>query len=336
MNLISVIIPVYNAAKYIERTVSSILNQNFDGVEIVLIDDGSTDDTAVILKKIKKYNAGIVVISQKNSGVSAARNAGLKQASGKYIMFVDADDYLPCDALKNLFVAIEQTNSDICFGKTKVIDLNKKNESVFEKNIGDPNSKNKETNIFEENSSTNFIKEMFMESSSFDLHSSCAKLYKHSIINEILFDEGRSSNEDRYFLFKALCHSSKCVGINNIVYLYEKHENSLSTKEIDERIFDNIYFCEKMDKTINNDFPKLAYYSKYNMIITYLKVYRVIYRSDSKIIKKYKNELKKIKKYIVNNYKSVSLPITKKIEIIILDKFNLLYKPLLYIYDLGR
>ena len=170
----------------------------------------------------------------------------------------------------------------------KIYDENEENQEkfVFELNKQNQNLLENIEFIFEENSSTNFIKEMFMESSSFDLHSSCAKLYKHSIINEILFDEGRSSNEDRYFLFKALCHSSKCVGINNIVYLYEKHENSLSTKEIDERIFDNIYFCEKMDKTINNDFPKLAYYSKYNMIITYLKVYRVIYRSDSKIIKK--------------------------------------------------
>ncbi len=112
-NLISIIIPVYNAEKYISSCIDSILNQTIDNFEIILINDGSTDNSLSILNDYKNKDIRVVVIDKVNEGVSIARNVGIKHSKGKYITFIDSDDFLEPNALETMLNLMIQFNSDI-------------------------------------------------------------------------------------------------------------------------------------------------------------------------------------------------------------------------------
>ena len=108
--LVSIIVPVYNVEAYIERCLDSITNQSYNNIELIIIDDGSTDRSSEI---IKKYTDSAIIITQKNKGQASARNSGLRKAHGKYICFVDSDDYLFVDAISTLVYNIERYNTDM-------------------------------------------------------------------------------------------------------------------------------------------------------------------------------------------------------------------------------
>ena len=111
---ISVIIPLYNGEKYIKRCYESIINQDFDKeVEIIFVDDGSSDNSLKILNELKKNNPKITVISQQNKNVGGARNTGLKIAKGKYVSFIDIDDFISSDFLSGLYNVIEKYHAQV-------------------------------------------------------------------------------------------------------------------------------------------------------------------------------------------------------------------------------
>lgn len=113
MDKISIIVPIYNVKKYIDRVVNCLINQTYHNLEIILVDDGSTDGSSKICDKYKKKDNRIIVIHQKNSGVSVSRNVGLKYATGEYIGFVDSDDYISLNMYETLYNNLTNTNSDI-------------------------------------------------------------------------------------------------------------------------------------------------------------------------------------------------------------------------------
>ena len=97
---VSIIIPVYNNEQYIEKCIQSVLNQTFENFEVIVINDGSTDKSGEILEKLNREDSRIILIEQKNQGVAVARNRGMNKATGKYITFVDGDDYLKNDYIE--------------------------------------------------------------------------------------------------------------------------------------------------------------------------------------------------------------------------------------------
>ena len=109
---VSVIIPVYNAEKYLRECLDSVVNQTLKDIEIICIDDGSTDHSRAILMGYEKSDPRITVISQENLGLSAARNCGMRYASGKYIYFLDSDDYIDGEALEILVRLAEENDAD--------------------------------------------------------------------------------------------------------------------------------------------------------------------------------------------------------------------------------
>ncbi|MDD2972504.1 MAG: glycosyltransferase [Lachnospiraceae bacterium] len=111
---ISVIVPVYNSEKYLERCVDSILAQTYDNLEIILVDDGSTDSSSALCEKYAQKDPRIVILSQENQGVSRARTTGVQYATGSFIGFVDADDWCEPEMYQILYKGIETTNADIC------------------------------------------------------------------------------------------------------------------------------------------------------------------------------------------------------------------------------
>ena len=111
---VSIIIPVYNTQKYIKKCLDSVINQTYRNIEIICINDGSTDDSINILKEYKENEPRIILIDKKNEGVSTARNVGLDIATGSYIMFVDSDDYVEPQFVEKPLKKITETNTDIC------------------------------------------------------------------------------------------------------------------------------------------------------------------------------------------------------------------------------
>ena len=121
--LVSVITPIYNSEKYISKTINSVINQSYKNLEIILVDDGSTDKTYEILKKYSKMDKRIKLFHQKNKGAPLARNKGLEKSTGRYIVFVDSDDILEKDAIEKY---MENVPFDILIGNYRTIDENGK------------------------------------------------------------------------------------------------------------------------------------------------------------------------------------------------------------------
>lgn len=123
MDKISVIVPVYNVEKYLERCINSLLDQTYSNLEIILVDDGSTDRSGQICDQYKNRD-NFVVIHKENAGLGMARNTGLDVATGKYIIFVDSDDYIDDDMIQSLYEEIQRTGADTCIGGFKRVYAN--------------------------------------------------------------------------------------------------------------------------------------------------------------------------------------------------------------------
>lgn len=218
MNLLfSIIIPVYNCENYIERCLLSVTQQEVSGVEILVIDDGSTDRTKDIILDLQKKDTRIKYFFQKNGGVSSARNLGLEKASGEYIMFLDGDDRLPQGLVAKLLNVIIEENFDLL-----ILDY----LYVFTK-------AKKKSNIFQ-NLEIKNIKYMdkkqviFSTLTSDELNFLGAKLYKSQIIkeNKLKFDVTKETGEDLLFNLEYMDYTQKIIYYPKIAYYYYIRANS--------------------------------------------------------------------------------------------------------------
>ena len=119
---VSIIIPVYNNEKYIEKCIHSVLNQTFGELEIIAVNDGSTDESGKILKNLEREDVRIILLEQNNQGVAAARNLGVKKSTGKYITFVDGDDYLKNDYIEKMYDLAEKESLDMVISGLTYVD----------------------------------------------------------------------------------------------------------------------------------------------------------------------------------------------------------------------
>lgn len=242
MNLVSVIIPAYNAEGYIENCIQSILNQTYKNIEIIVVNDGSNDRTPEILKRMATDNNCIHVITQKNSGVSAARNAAMDYAKGDFLTMVDADDDLPLTALEDM-VALMTDDVDLVIGSHYEVKLTHK-KSIKK------NAYFKATEI----------ERRFRE---FDpmIWFPWAKMFRHSVItdNHIRYDTSITFGEDHIFnLSFAKIMKGAAVSTDKIVYNYYYIRGGLCAKyyknmdELQRYVLDKVIgFFGTID-----DFPK--------------------------------------------------------------------------------
>ena len=135
MDKISIIVPIYNCEKYLKRCLESIINQTYNNLEIILLNDGSSDNSLKIIKEYKKKDNRIIVIDKKNTGVSDTRNIGIQKASGKYICFCDSDDVLELKYIEIMHKTIKEKNVDLVKCNYKVIDEN--NKFISSGNVSD-------------------------------------------------------------------------------------------------------------------------------------------------------------------------------------------------------
>lgn len=219
---VSIIIPVYNCEKYIARCLESIIKQTLKEIEIICINDASGDDSFDILNNYQKKDSRIKIIHMPvNKGAGLCRNKGLELASGEYIHFVDADDYMMLDACEKLYNHMKEKNGDICFHKIKIISENKNNESsvsqgILEKYDGSYIG----TGLLDE----------FVKNNEFFLYP-WSVIFKRKLINEnkltfssLLIGEGGQ------FVLKALVRAKSASVLDEVLYYYNVHEDSIMGK----------------------------------------------------------------------------------------------------------
>ena len=242
---VSVIVPVYNASQYIGNTLNSIINQDFDSYEIIVIDDGSTDDSlAIINRTLENIEIPHRIIHQGNAGVSVARNVGIEASKGDYLVFIDADDYVTPNHLSTLYNG-ESDFSLILYVKEdgdKLIKMDTYAEDMI--------------------TTEDFIKKELNMEITFNFFQ---LMYKSSIIkdNNIRFTPGIVYGEDTEFAHKALFHGRQIAINNEVTYHYVQHSES-AIKTTEYRRFGVIKIFEDLVDFYNkNNKPELA-----NLIIT--------------------------------------------------------------------
>ena len=213
MTRVSVVVPVYNAENYIEKCVHSIIKQTYPIHEVILVDDGSKDNSLSLCLSLKKTDSRVVVIHQENTGVSAARNTGIDAASGDLVYFVDSDDYVEENGLQQLMEHYEKQKSDFVFsGWTTRYDNGKSEKTV--KTM----PQNGEYTIRE------FV-EKLQEHERY-LNGPFSKLYSLNIIknNEVRFPVGVKIGEDKIFVSNYLLYCSTVSSVQSSAYQYRVAE----------------------------------------------------------------------------------------------------------------
>ena len=208
---ISVIVPFYNTDEYFKKCLDSLVNQTLKELEIILVDDGSTDNSLAIAKDYQQKDKRIKIVEQENKKQGAARNKGMENATGEYIGFVDSDDWVDLDYFEKLYNSAKKYNSDIALG-TNV-------------RIGNGRTK-KRLNIKEEKLYTS-LEDKFDVCNQFNNECPTNKIYKTTFLkeNNIAWPEGVFC-EDKIFTVKAVYYANSIVSVANINYYYFRNPNS--------------------------------------------------------------------------------------------------------------
>lgn len=225
--LISVIIPAYNAEKFIERCLSSVLGQSYRALEVIVVDDGSGDNTAAEVNRFVDERLSLLRLPS-NCGQSVARNTGLAVAKGEYIGFVDADDFIDNDFYERLISEAKRSNADIVMADTRYLSADKVTESV---------------------NGEHWENDMPAKIAMLNHGGPCDKLYKASLIhnNGIRFLEGRIW-EDNLFVIQALSFAGKMASVTGTYYNYELNENStvISAEKEQKRREDSLFVAAEI------------------------------------------------------------------------------------------
>ena len=305
--LVSVIVPIYNVEKYLNKCIESIINQTYKNLEIILIDDGSTDKSGKICDRFAKKDNRIKVIHQKNAGVSSARNTGIDSADGLWIAFIDSDDWVEENYIKNL---IENTSKDVdvvqC-GYYRIVEEKKEQINCAGK--------------LEIKNADEFLNGCLNPQTAYGL---ChMKIIRKSIINDIRFNEKIVVCEDALFNIQISRNMKYFKMIKQPLYNYRINRDSV-VRRYDEN------YPEKYKKALNviGDYLRINYKNNYkvrtnyfNFVVYHLMLIAVNYcYNPEKPISDRKNTLKKVCKQDLfakslkgSNYNNISL--TRKITL---------------------
>lgn len=267
---ISVVVPVYNTSKYLSRCLRSILSQSFEEIEIIIINDGSTDNSLEIIKEYSYLDNRIIIINKKNGGLSSARNEGIKIARGEYVVNIDSDDWIEQDYFKDMYNIAKEKNADIVVSDFYVDFSN--NNIDYKKDLNLENNSIISGQIYIEKFLNNEIfpavwNKMFR-----------LDLYKN---NNILHPVEISLGEDLVATLK-LAHYAKTIAKNNKAYVhYMQNDDSITKSSPTKKIYElisafkilNLFF----DKKINFDRKKIENYGCW--------LYNINYNIDEKYYK---------------------------------------------------
>lgn len=235
-SLISIIVPVYNTENYLEKCLYSLVNQTYKNIEIIIIDDGSPDNSMNIIQKFVLADNRVKVISQKNQGLSGARNTGMNNANGDYIMFIDSDDWIETDTCEKAINASEKYNADVVFWPyiKEFSDLQKDNylfdktEIIWsEKNINQLSRR-----------MVGLVGDELANPQSIDnLVTAWGKLYKKSVIGDVRFTDTKIiGTEDALFNIEVFLEINSAVYIPDLLSHYRKDNESSLTHNYKKKL----------------------------------------------------------------------------------------------------
>lgn len=297
--LVSLVVPVYNVEHYLDACMASILNQTYTNIEIILVDDGSTDNSGIMCDKYSKIDDRIKVVHKENGGLSDARNKGILHTNGNYIIFIDSDDVISTNFVEYLYTLLKENSGDIaicdsvhCYPDKEIVFENETINKVF--------------------SSEQAIIEMLYQKSF--LVSAWGKIYRKEYFNDILFPYGMLF-EDSAIMYKIFDKANKIVYGNAKLYGYMHREGSITTKKFSKRDCDIWIICQQMMNYMSNRSKKLQNAERAYHTSAAFRIYMNAPRNGE-----FDAELKCCEKYIKENYNLVlhDSNIRKKMRIALL------------------
>lgn len=293
MKKISVIVPVYNVENYLEKCVHSILKQTYSNLEIILIDDGSTDKSGSICDDLSNNDSRIIVVHTKNRGLSAARNKGIDLSTGEFIIFVDSDDFINEYMIEILYGNLIQNKADISICKfEKVhdnIEILKGNEQIVDNNPIVMSGRQALKQLYKEN----FIYYVVAWN----------KLYKRSLFEDLSYREGKIHEDE--FIIHHLFYASKTIVFTKIpLYHYVIRDGSITNSTFRIQKLDILDALQERSVFYReNGITECIRENEYNYVIYFFNLYVTalkINRNDKKL-KKYKKIFLKELYYLFNN-----------------------------------
>lgn len=246
MDKISIIVPVYNNYNFLDKCLDSIINQTYKNIEIILINDGSTDNSLKKLKKYAKVDSRIILINKKNEGVSKARNDGIKISTGKYITFVDSDDYLECDAIEKIYNALIKNKVDLIRANYQVHYKESDKTDIGDLSlIGNKKYNNKQIK-------NDIVPEIL--SGKLPCFVCLLLIKKELLLNTSLFPTDIHMMEDVVFYLDLLTKTNDFYILNEVVYnIYFNENGATNNKKNYERNINNVISVNKYIKKILED-----------------------------------------------------------------------------------
>lgn len=271
--LISIIVPVFNVEQYLEECICSILKQTYQNLELILVDDGSNDRSGEICDVYKEKDFRVKVFHKKNEGVSAARNVGLQNCKGKYITFVDSDDYVKKDYLEQLYLNLQKYQVDVSICNSILFDNGKKEKKTCKLKSG----------VINCGSQINYCRYTF-------LCTPWGKLFAKKLLNNVYFDTNLFIGEDAFFVAQVLQKSQKIYFDSQTLYMYRI--NNLSLTHIKD-IGKYETFLKAREKIV--ELHKEGSLANLSAKLYYLEVYRQLVNQDESRVSMFQKELKKNK-----------------------------------------
>ena len=302
--LVSVIVPVYNVENYLRKCLDSLINQSYVNLEILLVNDGSTDASGELCEEYAEKDLRVKVFHKENGGPSSARNLGLEHAGGGYITFIDSDDYLAEDAVESLVTSLEKHQADISFCQTEIVD---------------------ETGTFFDRSRKKFCKETVLSPEETMMEiclnrmtgtSACGKLYRSILFEDIRFPVGKLY-EDTYTIPDIIIRSEKVVFIGRAVYFWVQRSGSITHHGLTEKDFTVFSTLERFIKIVDAHYPALHEYAVVRLVndTFWTVMMRLVYNEDflsraAKIRKRYR-------KYWILALRHRELRFGKKVQVLL-------------------
>ena len=262
-SLISIVIPIYNAEKYLEECLNSIKNQTYKNIEVIMVNDGSKDDSETICKRFSEDDARFRYFTKVNGGVSSARNLGLDNVKGDYITFIDADDWIAEKHLELLINSIKKTNSDI--GVSSYKEFNNKDTYYIrvytkqEKNLLNFEKMNRDEflTLFPKLMSTNVC-----------FNNAVSKLFRKDLVKNLRFDTSIKYGEDLDFYFRLYMNVDSISYVDELTYVYRIHGDSTTSNFNQEHAEQELAIFKQMYEKIQEiGLPSIHYFKKLKKLL---------------------------------------------------------------------
>jgi glycosyltransferase involved in cell wall biosynthesis len=277
--LVTVVIPIYNTEEYLSKCLKSVLNQSYKNIEVILVDDGSTDNSSIMCDDYSKYDRRIKVIHKPNAGLSAARNSGIESATGKYICFIDSDDYIEKNMIEEMLLQIENYRADVC---ECGFFIHNKDNTIIDYSL--------------------LIKNLKYLNNRFDLLNEYTtagltiaawnKLYKTNLLKHINFTN-ECFKEDADLIFRLCDKKVSFTQVNKPLYHYIKRDSeSLTAKKFSKRFFTLSSWAEEKSKYLLKKGKKYQDISERILFNSYVHILKYFLRDFNKNLIK-KNEYHK-------------------------------------------